>query len=184
MWPSQSVGVHAVARPHLHEAHAALHQPPRQQAAAAEIGALSGSSRPYSFFVASDSLLTSVASGRRHLHPKRELVGRDARGQFRIVIARIQVLLVQLCAACRADRAARPAACRLGGSDSGSGCGPGGTTCPGTPPAGIPARKPPVRSARRLPAAPQTPADSGSRFRARTGSTSPGWDGRSAASRC
>ena len=34
-----------------------------REAAAAEVGALTGSSSPYSFLVASDSLLTSVASG-------------------------------------------------------------------------------------------------------------------------
>ena len=56
-------GVHAVAGPDLNETNAALDQSPRQQTSATEIGALSGSSRPYSFFVASDSLLTSVASG-------------------------------------------------------------------------------------------------------------------------
>ena len=57
------VGIHAVAVPHLHEANAALHQPPRQQAAAAEIRAhRHRPARRASSWLPIRSL-TSVASG-------------------------------------------------------------------------------------------------------------------------
>jgi hypothetical protein len=81
--------------PNLNEPHASLHESPGEQAAAAEIGAdriIEAIQFPGGLRFAAD--IGGLRS--RHLHAEGKLVGFDTRGQFRIVIARIQMLPVQL----------------------------------------------------------------------------------------
>ncbi len=88
-------GVHTVARPNLHKTDAALDQPAREQAAPAEIRAHR--------IIQAVQLLRRVRFAadvggfrRRHLHAERELVRRNPGGQLRVMISRIEMLLVHL----------------------------------------------------------------------------------------
>jgi hypothetical protein len=85
----------SVARPHLDEADAALDEPAGEQAPAAKVGA-------HRIVEAVELLrrfgLVADVGGfrRRHLHAEGEFVGLEARGKLRVVVARLQVPLVDL----------------------------------------------------------------------------------------
>ena len=85
VWPSQLRSFSMPPRVDLHEAHAALDQPPGDQALLGEVRRTSGCRGRRASCVARGSLVDVERLGRGHLHAVGQLEALDAGGQLGLV---------------------------------------------------------------------------------------------------